>query len=220
MKLVAVVGLSGSGKTRLITRLLPEFRRRGLDVAVIKRCGRDFLVDIEGKDSWQYREAGAGKVVLTSPRDLAVLHRTDAAPDPRAIAWSDLDRADLVLVEGGKSLGGLKKIEVVRREVGLDVLTAPEELVAVVADGPVDTERPVFGPEDIAPLAEFLLTRLEEEMADIRLEVDGRDIGLNPFVRKIMENTILGLVRSLDDVPENPRAVRLTIERRDEHEKP
>ena len=220
MKLVAVVGLSGSGKTRLISRLIPEFRKRGLEVAVIKRCSREFLIDVEGKDSWRYREAGASAVALTSPQDMAVLRKAAAASDPRVVARNDLGRADFVLVEGGKGLRGLKKIEVVRREVGLDLLTPAEELLAVVADGPVATDRPVFGPEDAAALAEFLLARLEEDMADIRLEVDGREVEMNPFVRKIVENTVLGMVRSLNDVPGDPVTIRLTIARRDdEHEK-
>lgn len=220
MKLIAVVGLSGSGKTRLITRLIPEFRKRGLKVAVIKRCSREFLVDVEGKDSWRYREAGAEAVVLNSPQGMAVLRETAAAPDPRLVARNDLGGADVVLLEGGKKLRGLAKVEVVRREVGLDLLTPAEDLIAVVADGPVDTDRPVFGPDDTAALAEFLLARLEEEMADIRLEVDGRELTLNPFVRKIVENTVLGMVKSLNDVPGDPRTIRLTIARReDEHEK-
>ncbi|MDH4198087.1 MAG: molybdopterin-guanine dinucleotide biosynthesis protein B [Candidatus Aminicenantes bacterium] len=220
MKLIAVVGLSGSGKTRLITRLIPEFRKRGLEVAVIKRCSREFLIDVEGKDSWRYREAGAGAVALTSPQGTAVLRKAAAAPDPRIVARNDLGRADVVLVEGGKKLRGLEKIEVVRREVGLDLLTPAEELIAVVADGPVATGRPVFGPEDSAALAEFLLARLEEEMADIRLEVDGRELTLNPFVRKIVENTVRGMVKSLNDVPADPMTIRLTIARReDDHEK-
>ena len=170
MKLIAVVGLSGSGKTRLITRLIPEFRKRGLEVAVIKRCSREFLIDVEGKDSWRFREAGAEAVALTSPRGMAVLRKATAASDPRFIARNDLVRADIVLVEGGKKLRGLKKVEVVRREVGLDLLTPAEDLVAVVADGPVATDRPVFGPDDTAVQAEFLLTRLEKETSDLPLE--------------------------------------------------
>jgi molybdopterin-guanine dinucleotide biosynthesis protein B len=220
MKIIALVGLSGSGKTRLVTRLIPEFRNRGLKVAVIKRCSQDFLIDVEGKDSWHYREAGAAAVALTSPRDMAVLRKA-AAPDPRLVARNYLSRADVVLVEGGKGVRGLKKIEVVRQGVGLDILTPAEELLAVVTDGPVATDRPVFSPEDAAALADFLLASLEEEMADIQLEVDGREVAMNPFVRKIVENTVLGMLKSLSDVPGDPATIRLTIARREEkHEKP
>jgi hypothetical protein len=47
--------------------------------------------------------------------------------------------------------------------------------------------------------------------ASIVLNVDDKDIPLNPFVRKIMTNTIEGMVRSLDNVAKNPREIRVTI---------
>ena len=49
MKIVAIAGPSQCGKTLLITRLIPEFRARGLSVAVIKHCGHGFCLDVEGK---------------------------------------------------------------------------------------------------------------------------------------------------------------------------
>ncbi|MGA2586377.1 MAG: hypothetical protein ABSF88_05075 [Candidatus Aminicenantales bacterium] len=47
--------------------------------------------------------------------------------------------------------------------------------------------------------------------ASIVLSVDDKDVPLNPFVRKIMTNTIEGMVRSLDNVAKNPREIRVTI---------
>lgn len=47
--------------------------------------------------------------------------------------------------------------------------------------------------------------------ASIVLNVDDKDVLLNPFVRKIMTNTIEGMVRSLDNVAKNPREIRVTI---------
>jgi molybdopterin-guanine dinucleotide biosynthesis protein B len=42
MKTVAFVGNSGSGKTRLIARLVPELKKRGLAVALVKHCSHGF----------------------------------------------------------------------------------------------------------------------------------------------------------------------------------
>jgi len=47
--------------------------------------------------------------------------------------------------------------------------------------------------------------------ASIVLKVDGKSVPLNPFVRKIMANTIEGMVRSLDNIAKNPREIRVTI---------
>jgi molybdopterin-guanine dinucleotide biosynthesis protein B len=222
MRIVAIVGPSGSGKTRLIARLAPEFSRRGLRVAVVKHCGHGFLLDVEGKDSWQYRRAGAFGVVLAAPDEVAVLRAAGPGTDPRDLARRYLGDADIVLIEGGKSLRGLPKVEILRGELGGGPPTPPEDLLALVADAPpADAGCRVFGPEEASALAEFLLERLEEDTMDIRLQVDGKAVELNPFVRKIVENTVLGMVKSLSGVPETPRTISLEISRRDsDHEKP
>ncbi len=170
MKIVAIVGPSGSGKTRLIVRLAPEFVRRGLRVGVVKRCGHGFLLDVEGKDSWQYRRAGAFGVVLAAPDEVAVLRAAGPAEaeDPRVLARRYLGDADIVLVEGGKSLGGLPKVEIRRGELGGPTLTPPGDLLALVAEEPpVDARCRVFSPEEAPALAEFLLERLEDERKDV-----------------------------------------------------
>ena len=51
MKIVAVVGFSESGKTRLVVRLIRELKRRGLRVSALKRCSHDFSLDTDGKDT-------------------------------------------------------------------------------------------------------------------------------------------------------------------------
>lgn len=43
------------------------------------------------------------------------------------------------------------------------------------------------------------------------LECDGKAIPLNAFVQKILAQTILGMVGSLDKVKKNPRQVYLAI---------
>ena len=168
MKIVAIVGPSGSGKTRLIVRLAPEFSRRGLRVGVVKRCGHGFLLDVEGKDSWQYRQAGAFGVVLAAPDEIAVLKAAGPETDPRDLARRYLGDTDVVLVEGGKGLRGLPKVEVRRAEIGGGPLAASDLLALVTEAPPPGVGCPVFGPEEAPALAEFLLERLEDE----RMEID------------------------------------------------
>ncbi len=45
MKIFGLVGRSGSGKTSLMVRLLPELRRRGLTVSTIKHAHHGFDLD-------------------------------------------------------------------------------------------------------------------------------------------------------------------------------
>jgi hypothetical protein len=45
------------------------------------------------------------------------------------------------------------------------------------------------------------------------LEVDGRSVPMNDFVKKIFARTVLGMIGSLDGIKTNPRQIRLTINR-------
>ena len=44
--ILAVSGVKNSGKTTLITKILPFLKAKGLNVAVIKHDGHDFEADV------------------------------------------------------------------------------------------------------------------------------------------------------------------------------
>ena len=66
------VAFSGTGKTTLLTRLIPELKLLSLRCAVIKHSHHDFSVDIPGKDSHRLSEAGAEQVLLEGFRQTAI----------------------------------------------------------------------------------------------------------------------------------------------------
>jgi hypothetical protein len=57
-------------------------------------------------------------------------------------------------------------------------------------------------------------------MADIKLEVDGREVNLNPFVRTFIERTVLGMVTSLSGIDPEPKKISLVIDRKEAAAKP
>ena len=57
--ILAVSGVKNSGKTTLITKILPFLKAKGLNVAVIKHDGHDFEADVPKTDSWKFAKAGA-----------------------------------------------------------------------------------------------------------------------------------------------------------------
>ncbi|MCK4847203.1 MAG: molybdopterin-guanine dinucleotide biosynthesis protein B, partial [Deltaproteobacteria bacterium] len=57
--IISIVGLSGSGKTTVLEKLITELSERGLKVGTIKHSCHPHPVDAPGKDSWRHREAGA-----------------------------------------------------------------------------------------------------------------------------------------------------------------
>lgn len=96
---VHIVGVSNSGKTTLIERLISRLTARGLQVGVIKHAHEGFTLDQRGKDSQRCWEAGARAVVVAGPEEVVVRqHR----------AWATLSELlglvpqelDCVLIEG------------------------------------------------------------------------------------------------------------------------
>jgi molybdopterin-guanine dinucleotide biosynthesis protein MobB len=216
MRVVSIVGFSGTGKTRLVVRLIEELRGRGLRVAAVKRCSHGFTLDTEGKDTADFSRAGAFGVAMASPDGWAALGRP--APATAAALGARLfPGADVVLIEGGKSETGTPRIEVLRAGVSVDLAGRPEGLVAIVSDVPLPDgfPLPVFGPEDTARVADLILSLEEATMADIRLEIDGREVNLNPFVSTFIERTVLGMVTSLSGIEAEPKRISLVIDRKD-----
>ncbi len=152
MRLFGLAGWSGSGKTSLLVRLLPELVGRGLSVSTIKHAHHAFDVDQPGKDSYEHRQAGATEVLVTSAKRWALMHELRGAPEAGLDALAArMTPVDLLLVEGFKSHAH-PKLEVFRRGVGKPLLCLGDpHIVAVASDGPV--------PETALPLLDLLDTR-------------------------------------------------------------
>lgn len=209
-----MVGDSGAGKTKLIRSLIPELKKRNFSVGVIKHCAHGFDFGRDDKDSSQFLLAGADSVALVSPEQTAVLQKNEGPPDFRSIAESYLNSKDIVFIEGGRAARGIPKLEVLSKGDSKRIESSPEELLAVVSESEEATNKPVFHPERITELADFLVKDLKHKDPGVHLECDGKPIPLNPFVRKMIENSVLGMVKSLDGVDENPRYIYLTLKRR------
>jgi molybdopterin-guanine dinucleotide biosynthesis protein B len=83
MRVVAIVGSQGSGKTTLIERLIPALRARGLTVSTIKHTHHHHIeLDVPGKDSHRHRVAGAAEVIVASDTGWA---RIAASPEPASL---------------------------------------------------------------------------------------------------------------------------------------
>lgn len=159
MKVFGVVGWSGSGKTDLLVRLLPELVSRGYRVSTIKHAHHKFDIDKPGKDSHRHREAGATEVLISSATRWALLHENRGEPE---LGLDDMigrmTPVDLLLVEGFKTEAH-GKLEVYRavNETPLIARDDPD-VVAVAADGPVEgLSVPVLDLENEAAVADFII---------------------------------------------------------------
>ena len=164
---VPVIGFaafSGTGKTTLLTRLLPLLKAGGLRIGVIKHSHHRFEIDKPGKDSYELRKAGAEQMLISSPHRWALVVEKDQGREPRlAEELNRLDQGalDLILVEGFKQ-ESFPKIELYRPTLGKPALYPEDpDIIAVATDGDLrePTELPVLDLNDVHAIAEFVLAR-------------------------------------------------------------
>ncbi len=214
MKIFAFAGISDSGKTHLMRKLINELKSRGFTVSVIKHCAQGFDLEEHGKDSAQFMEAGSDSVCMYSPDGMAVFQQKKTEPDVKRISREFFKCSDFILVEGAKSDKKLKKIEVLRKGLSEKILCSPEELIAVVSDFDAGKDIPVFHPEEIEKIADFLENYPDEKEPSLWLDIDDVSIPMNPFVQKIFSNTLMGMIRSLEGIPEDPECITLSLSRK------
>jgi molybdopterin-guanine dinucleotide biosynthesis protein B len=158
--LVIIAGRSGSGKTSLLERLIPEFKKRGLRVGTIKHHHGDFDIDHPGKDSWRHKKAGAEKTVISSPTRIGLVMDVDHDYRPDELI-PFLNEMDIILVEGYKE-EALPKVEIFRPELHDSPLFLKDPgLIAVMTDSTLETGVPVLGLDDAAGLADLLVRYFE-----------------------------------------------------------
>lgn len=155
---VSVVGKSGSGKTVFLEKLITVLKSRRLRIGIIKHDPHGFDIDQPGKDSWRHAQAGSDAVVLSSPTKLALIKRLDKEIALDEIVNAYLPDVDLVITEGYKR-GPKKKIEVSRRERSRELVSPPEDLVAIVTDQTFDLPVPQFGLDEVKEVADFIMQR-------------------------------------------------------------
>ena len=154
---VCVVGKSGTGKTTFLEKLIAELKRRGYRVGTIKHNVHDFEVDRPGKDSWRHARAGSDVAVITSPVKLAMIERLGRELTLDEVT-ARVTGVDIILVEGYKR-SNKPKIEVSRREMGHELVSTLDELLAVVTDRPFELDVPQFEPHDATGVASLLEAR-------------------------------------------------------------
>jgi molybdopterin-guanine dinucleotide biosynthesis protein B len=134
---LGVAAYSGTGKTTLLRRILPQLRARGLRVAMVKHAHHSFDTDVPGKDSYELRKAGATQMLVASRHRWALVTETGDAAEPRLeelLAHLDHASLDLILVEGFKA-ESFPKIELHRPSQGHPLLcTLDPSIIALAAD--------------------------------------------------------------------------------------
>ncbi len=154
--LIAIVGKSDAGKTTLLEKLIRELKRRGYRVATIKHDAHHFEIDHPGKDSYRHFHAGADWTLIGSPDQLAVVRRLQREFTLDELA-AQIDGVDVILTEGYKREAPRgRRIEVSRQAHTTELISTPEELLAIAADYPIEWGVPVYDLNDAAGLVDLI----------------------------------------------------------------
>ncbi len=163
--ILGFAAFSGTGKTTLLTQLIPLLKQKGFRVGLIKHSHHNIQIDQPGKDSYRLREAGATPVMLVSSRRRAIITEFTEVKEPdldEQLLAFDQSQLDLVLVEGFKAVS-FPKIELHRPSLGKPLLYPDDpEIIAVASDIYIDisprlTSLDLNQPESIS---QFIIHRM------------------------------------------------------------
>jgi molybdopterin-guanine dinucleotide biosynthesis protein B len=133
--LLGFAAFSGTGKTTLLTKLLPLLTERGIRVGMIKHAHHKFDIDYPGKDSYELRKAGASQMLIASRTRWAFITEQDGEHDPDLndlLSQLDHTKLDLILVEGFKH-EVFPKIELHRAGLGHSYLYPQDKSIIALA---------------------------------------------------------------------------------------
>jgi len=161
---------SGTGKTTLLTRLLPLLTGQGLRVGMVKHAHHQFDIDHPNKDSYRLRHAGATQMLIASRKRMAWISEFDDDHQEPTLAETlavlQPDSLDLVLVEGFKK-ENFAKIELHRPSLGRPLFYPQDEnIIAVAADDTLAVSPgslPLLDLNQPDEISQFILNRIRAD---------------------------------------------------------
>ena len=140
--MLGFAAFSGTGKTTLLTQIIPILKQHGLCIGLIKHSHHNFQIDQPGKDSFRLREAGASPVMLVSTHRRAIITEIAPEQEPRLddqLKQFDQSQLDLILVEGFKA-EQFPKIELHRPSLNKPLLYPNDpDIIAIASDCALET---------------------------------------------------------------------------------
>lgn len=129
--LIAICGCKNSGKTTLITKLIPHFCKKGYKVATIKHDGHDFKGDVEGTDTYKHKQAGAYGTAIFSDNKFMIIKEENMVDEKYFINL--FSEADIIFLEGFKG-SNYPKLEIVRKGNSSIPVCNENNLVGILSD--------------------------------------------------------------------------------------
>lgn len=136
LPIMGFAAYSGTGKTTLLSKVIPLLREKGYRIGIIKHTHHNIDIDKPGKDSHVLREAGAAQTVVASRnRTAIIIEKPEANAEPLledALKNLQPKHLDLVLVEGFKA-AQFMKIELHREALNKPYLYPTDNNIIAIA---------------------------------------------------------------------------------------
>ncbi|MFI3176296.1 MAG: molybdopterin-guanine dinucleotide biosynthesis protein B [Eubacteriales bacterium] len=234
MKVFSVCGITGSGKTTTIERIITELRKRRYSVGSVKEIHfEQFAIDTDGTNTHRHKMAGSQLVTAKGYYETDILFQ-------KSLSIKEIMKFydhDYLILEGSSDVNVPKILTAHNTEevnermdhsvflmsgilsntldtyLGIPCISAVEEVEAIVdiIEEKVCTILPNVPSAccgECGSSCEELLgsiLRGEKRREDcgldqqgISLTIDGQEIAMVPFVQKILENAVRGVVSELD----------------------
>ncbi|MDD1676454.1 MAG: molybdopterin-guanine dinucleotide biosynthesis protein B [Methanomicrobiales archaeon] len=195
MKVIQIVGTSGTGKTTFIRDLIPHLSSYG-KIAIIKHLGHHTFPLEEGKDTTYFFEAGTSYSIGIDPQKAVILTR-DA--DLRTVLHMLCDAGvTMTIVEGFKSILFPRIVfgDLVSSEVVLRNPTATEVIQNLTRFHTINTI-----PGLVHELVGIKETGENDALCTIRLSLEGRtDVDPNALEQQIAaQSGVIGVRVATDE---------------------
>ena len=202
MRVRAVVGDSGSGKTLLVEHLVAALHDKGQRVAYIKHAPHGFAPGKAGSDTDRVAQAGAQQCFVVDGSGHVRREHPTGHDAPEAMLLGGVE-ADVVLLEGFTS-SAWPKIRVTCRG------TSPRQVAEPVLHDVVRDEEG-FSSAEVRAARDSILasgTRLGDPV--VAVWADGQDVPVRGFAARTVASTVRGLCSALHGVHE-PEELSVTV---------
>lgn len=217
MRIIGITGKKNTGKTTLVTLLIPELMKKGFKVGTIKKTHTEF--DIKGRDTQKYTAAGA-KIVAGVGKETLFKVDKPLKLDTILKFMKEIESLDFVILEGFKESPYLKiatahytdSDETIVKTVDVRKIINDKEKLKEIVDIIEDRSYGILQKlnckkcgynsceEFRKAKAKGIVGREVQCLTDIDtaiLKVDDEEIPMNPFVKSLVKNIINSLVESL-----------------------
>lgn len=213
MRIIGIVGTKNTGKTVLVTKIVENLVKRGYVVGTVKHTTETF--DVEGRDTWKHKEAGA-KVVVGSGDETFLNLGEPMELESILNLMKFVKKLDFVVLEGFKH-SKYAKISTSDYKDNFTIKTVDamklnsddiESIIDLIEERSYDIYQDLnckkCGFESCDAFQQAKIAgnvgqeiQCKSSNEDVVLKVDGFQIPMNPFVKSVVKNVTRGMIDSL-----------------------